>query len=79
MSRLVGRAECTTFLTFTKQLWLSALLKGTSVLTGYQTNTLLLTTPELGFGELDRSAKTCHTVKMLEEHYHDLLFDIRFV
>ena len=31
---------------FTKQLWLSALLNGTSVMTINQTHTLLLTTPD---------------------------------
>ena len=35
-----------------------ALLKGTSVKNWDLTHTLLLTTPELGSGELDRSATT---------------------
>ena len=42
----------------TKQLWLSALLKDTSVTTGIRTHALLLATPELEFGALDRSATT---------------------
>ena len=45
----------------TKQLWLSVLLKDTSVTTGTRTHTLLLT-PELESGKLDRSATTPHTV-----------------
>ncbi len=36
---------------FTKQSWLSALLKDTSVITGIRTHTLPLTTPELGSDE----------------------------
>ena len=43
-----------------KQSWLSALLKGTSVMTECQTNTLLLTTPELGSSVLDRPATTSY-------------------
>ncbi len=35
-----------------------ALLNGTGIRTGIRTNTLVLTSPELGFGELDRSATT---------------------
>ena len=47
----VWLVECTNFPNFYKQLWLKikALLKGTSVMTGIRTHTLLLTTPELGF------------------------------
>ena len=41
----------------TKQLWLSVLLKDTSVTTGIRTHILLLT-PELESGKLDRSATT---------------------
>ena len=40
-----------------KQLWLSVLLKDTSVTTGIRTHILLLT-PELESGKLDRSATT---------------------
>ena len=41
-----------------KQLWLSVLLKDTSVTAGIRTHILLLT-PELESGKLDRSATTC--------------------
>ena len=44
----------------TKQLWLSVLLKDTSVTTGIRTHILLLT-PELESGMLDRSATTPHS------------------
>ena len=40
-------------------LWLSVLLKDTSVTTGIRTHILLLT-PELESGKLDRSATTPH-------------------
>ena len=50
---------------YTKQLLLSALLKGTSAMTGYQTQTLLLKTPELGSDEIDRSAMTSYKQLML--------------
>ena len=41
---------------FTKQLQLSALLNGISVMIRYRTHTLLLTTPELRYSELHRLA-----------------------
>ena len=47
----------------TKQLWLSVLLKDTSVTTGIRTHILLLT-PELESGKLDRSATTPHNVSL---------------
>ena len=54
-----GRAECTTFPTFNEAIiWVNALLKGTSVMTGIGTHTLLLKTPELESVELDSSATT---------------------
>ena len=41
----------------------------TSVMTGIWTHTLLLATPELGFGELDPSARTCHKLfETLRQH-----------
>ena len=43
-------------LSFSKQLWLSALL--TKVMTGYRTHTLSLTALELESDDLDRSATT---------------------
>ena len=46
-----------------KQLWLSVLLKDTSVTAGIRTHILLLT-PELESGKLDRSATTLHSIVM---------------
>ena len=44
-----------------KQLWLSVLLKDTSVVTGQAgIRTHILTTPELESNALDRSATTLH-------------------
>ena len=47
------------------QLWSSALLKGTSVMTGIQTHTLLLTTPEIGSSDVARSVTTRQTFPCL--------------
>ena len=45
---------------FMKRLWLSALLKDTSVTTRIRTHTLLPKTPNLGPVNIHRSATTCH-------------------
>ena len=46
-----------------KQLWLSVLLKDTSVTAEIRTHILLLT-PELESGKLDRSATTLHSWRL---------------
>ncbi len=57
---LVGKAECTTFQTFSESNIFKCLAQGKSVTIGIRTHTLLLTVPELGSDELHRSAATWH-------------------
>ena len=81
---LAGRAECTTFLIFTKQLWVCLVIKGTGVMNGIWTHTLLLTTSELWSSKLNSLATfidlnisfilAVHDVKLNE--YISTLLDI---
>ena len=61
-----------------KQLWLSVLLKDTSVTAGTRTHTLLLT-PELESGKLDRSATTLQILTYLLTYSKYLLTYLNLV